>query len=128
MQYLDHDTGNPRLHAHNLVLNLVQTQRAGEWGRLDVRGLHQFKGAAAAIAAVELERLLAMDLGVYWERRADGHGREIGGITQAQLDVFNSWRQPNSAGEAHRPSVAQETSALAQPVSLHDELKHMGWF
>lgn len=64
VQYLAHNTGSPRLHAHNLVLNLVETQRTGEWGRIDFRGLHRFKGAAATIAAVELERLLALDLGV----------------------------------------------------------------
>jgi hypothetical protein len=127
VQYLAHNTGNPRLHAHNLVLNLVETQRTGEWGRLDIRGLHRFKGAAAAIAAVELERLLTLDLGVYWERRADGHGREIGGISRAQLDAFSSPPQPNPPWEAQRPPIAPGTSEPAQPISLHDELKHTGW-
>jgi hypothetical protein len=32
-------TGGPQIHGHNLVLNLVQTERTGEWGRLDSRGL-----------------------------------------------------------------------------------------
>jgi len=71
----------------------VQTERDGKWRKLDSRHLYRFQGAAAAIAAAVTERELTQNLGVYWLPRADGNGREIAGITQAQMDAFSSRRQ-----------------------------------
>jgi hypothetical protein len=85
--------GDPQLHVHNLVLNKVQTERDGRWRKIDSRHLYRFQGAAAAIAAAVTERELTRELGVYWIPRADGNGREIAGITQAQMEAFSSRRQ-----------------------------------
>jgi hypothetical protein len=85
--------GDPQLHVHNLVLNKVQTERDGKWRKLDSRHLYRFQGAAAAIAAAVIERELTRELGVYWIPRADGNGREVAGITQAQMEAFSSRRQ-----------------------------------
>jgi hypothetical protein len=85
--------GDPQLHIHNLVLNKVRTERDGKWRKLDSRSLYRFQGAAAAIAAAVLELELTRALDVYWIPRADGNGREIAGITQAQMDAFSSRRQ-----------------------------------
>src|SRR6266702_5604111 len=73
--------GDPQLHVHNLVLNKVQTERDGKWRKLDSRGLYRHQGAAAAIGAVTLERLMTRDFGVVWVPRADGHGKEIKGVS-----------------------------------------------
>jgi hypothetical protein len=85
--------GDPQLHVHNLVLNKVATERDGRWRKLDSRSLYRFQGAAAAIAAAVTETALTRDFGVAWVPRADGHGREIAGISQALMDAFSSRRQ-----------------------------------
>ena len=54
--------GDPQLHVHNLVLNKVETERDGQWRKLDSRSLYRFQGAAAAIAAAVMES--AADQGV----------------------------------------------------------------
>ncbi len=86
-------TGDPQLHVHNLVLAKVVTERDGMWRKLDSRTLYRFQGAAAAIAAAEMESALTRMLGVAWVQRRDGHGREIAGISQELMDAFSSRRQ-----------------------------------
>jgi TrwC relaxase len=85
--------GDPQLHVHNLVLNKVETERDGKWRKLDSRSLFRFQGAAAAIAAAVTESALTREFGVTWVPRADGHGREIAGISQELMDEFSSRRQ-----------------------------------
>ena len=55
--------------------------------------LYRHQGAAAAIAAAVMEAALTREFGVAWVQRADGHGREIAGISQAMMDAFSSRRQ-----------------------------------
>ena len=105
--------GDPQLHVHNLVLNKVQTERDGKWRKLDSRHLYRFQGAAAAIAAAVTERELARELGVYWVPRADGNGREIAGITQAQMDAFSSRRQ--TITEQARQAAAEFEARTGRP-------------
>src|SRR5579863_3920422 len=85
--------GDPQMHEHNLVLNKVQTGRDGKWRKLDSKGLYRHRRAAAEIAAAELERALTRDFGVVWVPRADGHGREIKGVSAEMMDTFSSRRQ-----------------------------------
>jgi hypothetical protein len=66
--------GGPQIHVHNLVLNLVQTERTGEWGRLDSRSIDQHRGVAAALGCRQTESALTRELGVRWIERADGTG------------------------------------------------------
>jgi hypothetical protein len=124
-QYVSRN-GNPRLHVHNLVLNLVQTDQTGEWGRLDGNGLYRVQDAAAAVGLMAIESALTRDLGVCWVRRADGHGREIAGASQDVMDLFSDEQEAMSADT--RPAAAQhEQAESARPMSLRDELKQMGW-
>jgi hypothetical protein len=85
-------TGDPQLHVHNLVLAKVSTERDGRWRKLDSRALYRFQGAAAAVAAAEMETALTRMFGLAWVQRRDGHGREIAGISQELLDAFSSRR------------------------------------
>ncbi len=110
VKLLDRDTGNPRLHAHNLVLNLVQAQPSGKWGRLDIRGLYRIQHTAAMYGRVEIERLLSRELGLVWTRRPDGNGREIGGISQDLMDLFSSRSLQCQA----QPDASNLLSAKAQ--------------
>lgn len=89
--------GDPQLHIHNLVLNRVMRERDGAWRTPDSRALHEHRGAAAAIATVVMESVLARDFGVDWVRRADGHGREVAGVSQALMAQFSSRRASISA-------------------------------
>jgi hypothetical protein len=106
--------GDPQLHIHNLVLNKVQTERDGKWRKLDSRSLYRFQGAAAAVAAAVTELELTRTLGVYWIPRADGNGREIAGITQAQMDTFSSRRQ-TIIEEARQVAAERERETGRKP-------------
>jgi len=98
-------TGDPQLHVHNLVLAKVVTERDGRWRKLDSKALYRFLGAAAAVAAAEMEAALTHVFGVAWVPRRDGHGREIAGISQELMDAFSSRRQ-TIVGQARR--IAEE--------------------
>ena len=106
--------GDPQLHVHNLVLNKVETERDGKWRKLDSRSLYRFQGAAAAIAAVVMETALTREFGVAWVPRADGHGREIAGISQELMDAFSSRRQAITA-DARAVAAEREAQTGRRP-------------
>ena len=106
--------GDPQLHVHNLVLNKVQTERDGKWRKLDSRSLYRFQGAAAAIAAAVTETALTRDFGVAWVPRADGHGREIAGISQELMDAFSSRRQTITP-QARKVAAEREAETGRRP-------------
>ena len=83
--------------AHNLVLNRVMRERDGAYRTLDSRALHEHRGAAAAIATAAMESALSRTFGVGWVRRADGHGREVRGVSAELMAEFSSRRQSISA-------------------------------
>jgi TrwC relaxase len=106
--------GDPQLHVHNLVLNKVETERDGWWRKLDSRSLYRFQGAAAAIAAAVMETALTREFGVAWVPRADGHGREIAGISQELMDAFSSRRQAITA-DARAVAAEREAQTGRRP-------------
>ena len=106
--------GDPQLHVHNLVLNKVETERDGKWRKLDSRSLYRFQGAAAAIAAAVMETALTREFGVAWVPRADGHGREIAGISQELMDAFSSRRQAITA-DARAVAAEREAQTGRRP-------------
>jgi AAA domain/TrwC relaxase len=106
--------GDPQLHVHNLVLNKVETERDGRWRKLDSRSLYRFQGAAAAIAAAVMETALTREFGVAWVPRADGHGREIAGISQELIDAFSSRRQAITA-DARAVAAEREAQTGRRP-------------
>jgi ATP-dependent exoDNAse (exonuclease V) alpha subunit len=68
-------------------------ERDGAWRTLDSRALYEFRGAAAAIAAHVMESALSRLFGVGWVGRADGHGREVAGVSGQLMALFSSRRQ-----------------------------------
>jgi TrwC relaxase len=82
--------GDPQLHIHQTILNKVRTERDGAWRTLDGQALYRERGAAAAISTMVMENQVAADLGVEFVSRADGHGREIKGVSQKLMDEFSS--------------------------------------
>jgi hypothetical protein len=89
--------GDPQLHIHNLVLNRVRRETDGQYRTLDSRALHEHRAAASAIAALVTESGLSREFGVGWVRRADGHGREVRGVSRELTEEFSSRRQSISA-------------------------------
>jgi hypothetical protein len=106
--------GDPQLHVHNLVLNKVETERDGGWRKLDSRSLYRFQGAAAAIAAAVTETALTREFGVAWVPRADGHGREIAGISQDLMDAFSTRRQTITP-QARKVAAEREAQTGRRP-------------
>ncbi len=82
--------GDPQLHIHQTILNKVRTDRDGAWRTLDGQALYRERGAAAAISTLVMENRLTADFGVEFITRADGHGREIKGVSQKLMDEFSS--------------------------------------
>ena len=85
--------GDPQLHIHNLILNRVMRERDGAWRTLDSRALYEHRGAASAIATVVMESGMSRQFGVGWVRRADGHGREVRGVSRKLMEEYSSRRR-----------------------------------
>ncbi|MBG0826154.1 relaxase domain-containing protein [Planomonospora sp. ID91781] len=83
--------GEPQLHVHQAVLNR-QLCADGQWRSLDSRALHRVRAAAAAVGERVMEEQLTRTLGVEWRSRPDGHGREVVGVTEAQIEAFSTRR------------------------------------
>src|ERR1017187_7940162 len=89
--------GDPQLHIHNLILNRVMRESDGACRPLDSRALHEHRGAAAAIATLVMESALSRQFGTGWVGRADGHGREVRGVSWELMAEFSSRRQTITA-------------------------------
>ena len=87
--------GDPQLHIHNLILNRVMRESDGAYRTLDSRALHEHRGAATAIATVVMESALSREFGGGWVQRADGHGREVRGVSAALMAEFSSVGTPS---------------------------------
>jgi hypothetical protein len=109
--------GDPQLHEHNLVLNLVPAETDGKWRRLDSKGLYRHKAAFSAIVAAELERMLTARYGVAWVPRSDGHGREIAGVPHKAIEEFSTRRKTITA-EAAQVAALREAEWGRKPDAL----------
>jgi conjugative relaxase-like TrwC/TraI family protein len=83
--------GDPHLHAHIAIWNRVQrADRAdGKWRTLDSRSLHNQRLAVAPVTDRMVETRLSA-LGYAMVPRPDGNGAEVGGVSQAVMDLFSS--------------------------------------
>jgi hypothetical protein len=83
--------GDPQLHVHIAIANLVQrADRADDqWRALDGAQLFQLKLSIAAAADREMEARLTRR-GYAMVPRADGNGAEIGGVSKDVTDLFSS--------------------------------------
>ena len=102
--------GDPQLHSHCLVPNLVQRDVDGRVVALDGGPLYEWGRAAGSIYQNELQRLLSLRLGVAWG--PDRHNtREMVGFTAAQLRVFSK-RSAQIEAELERQGAVYESPAL----------------
>jgi conjugative relaxase-like TrwC/TraI family protein len=90
LHHLSRD-GDPQLHVHVAIWNRVQRADGADdkWRTLDSRSLHNQRLAVAPVADRILETKLSA-LGYAMVPRADGHGAEVGGVSQDVMDLFSS--------------------------------------
>ncbi len=109
LHHLSRD-GDPQLHVHVAIWNRVQRADGADekWRTLDSRTLHNQRLAADPVADRILETRLSA-LGYAMVPRADGHGAEVGGVSQDVMDLFSS-RAVAVTGELDR--LAREYQAV----------------
>jgi conjugative relaxase-like TrwC/TraI family protein len=104
--------GDPQLHSHVIVANLVRSTQDRRWSGLDSRGLYDLKTAAGAVYQSALRATLA-PLGLRWAVRADGLG-EVADIDRRLLRAFSVQRRKIEAeGErtGHTSPAARDIAA-----------------
>ncbi|GAC1340171.1 MAG: MobF family relaxase [Candidatus Dormibacteria bacterium] len=103
--------GDPLLHTHLLVANLVRAED-GRWGALDARLLYSHAKAAGALYQAELRHQLSRRLGVHWTPVCNGLA-EVEGVPAPVILAFSQRRQEILA----HLSARGETSARAAQVA-----------
>ena len=101
--------GDPQLHTHVIVANLVRSTQDGRWSGLDSRGIYDLKTAAGAVYQSALRATLA-PLGLRWAVRADGLG-EVADIDRRLLRAFSVQRRKI---EAEMKQTGHSSRAAAQ--------------
>ncbi len=109
--------GDPQLHTHCLVPNLVQRTSDGRHVGLDAGPLFEWARAAGSVYQNQLQRSLSLRLGVCWG--PDHHNtREIDGFSRAQLRAFSK-RSLQIEAELEAKGALYESPALR--MAAHDE-------
>ena len=102
--------GDPQLHTHCLVPNLVRRAGDGRHVALDAGPLFEWARAAGSVYQNELQRSLSLRLGVCWG--PDRHNtREMVGFTRAQLRAFSK-RSAQIEAELEAKGALYESPAL----------------
>ncbi len=102
--------GDPQLHTHCLVPNLVQRTSDGRYVGLDAGPLFEWARAAGSVYQNQLQRSLSLRLGVCWG--PDHHNtREIVGFSRAQLRAFSK-RSAQIEAELEAKGAVYESPAL----------------
>ncbi|MHB1533181.1 MAG: MobF family relaxase [Acidimicrobiales bacterium] len=102
--------GDPQLHTHCLVPNLVQRTGDGRYVGLDAGPLFEWARAAGSVYQNQLQRSLSLRLGVVWG--PDHHNtREIEGFSRTQLRAFSK-RSAQIEAELEAKGALYESPAL----------------
>jgi conjugative relaxase-like TrwC/TraI family protein len=84
--------GDPHLHTHVLVANLVYAPHDGRWSALDARGLYGWAKTVGYLYEAQLRAELTRRLGVQWGPVTNGIA-DLDGIPQPVLRSFSRRRQ-----------------------------------
>ena len=102
--------GDPQLHTHCLVPNVVRRRPDGRHVALAARPLFVWARAAGSIYQAELQRSLAVRLGVEWGPDRS-NTRDLDGFTSSQLRAFSK-RTVRIEAELEARGAAYESAAL----------------
>jgi conjugative relaxase-like TrwC/TraI family protein len=102
--------GDPQLHTHVVIANLVHAPSDDRWSALDARPLYSWAKTGGYLYEAEVRSELTRRLGVAWT--ASHHGiADIAGIPERALRAFSRRRQQI---EAHLEHVGETTARAAQ--------------
>ena len=102
--------GDPQLHSHCLIPNVVERTGDGKVVAFDAGPLFDWARAAGSIYQNHLQRALALRLGVEWG--PDRHNtRELEGLSRAQLRAFSK-RSVQIEAELEAKGARYESPAL----------------
>jgi conjugative relaxase-like TrwC/TraI family protein len=102
--------GDPQLHTHCLVPNVVRRDPDGRCVALAARPLFVWARAAGSVYQAERQRLLAVRLGVAWGPDRS-NTRDLAGFTPAQLRAFSK-RTVEIEAELEARGARYESAAL----------------
>jgi conjugative relaxase-like TrwC/TraI family protein len=109
--------GDPQLHTHVIVANLVRSTQDGRWSGLDSRGLYDLVAAGSAVYQSALRATLT-PLGLRWAVRSYGLG-EVADIDPRLLRAFSTQRRRIESEMARRgassPAAAQIAAYRVRP-------------
>ena len=111
--------GDPQLHTHCLVPNVVERDGDGRHVAMDANPVYDWARAAGSVYQNHLQRRLSGELGVGWGPDRN-NTREIDGFSRAQLRRFSK-RSAQIEAELEAQGVAYEAPGLrarAEQASL----------
>jgi Ti-type conjugative transfer relaxase TraA len=113
--------GDPQLHTHVVIANLVHAPSDDRWSALDARPLYSWAKTGGYLYEAELRSELTRRLGVAWT--ATHHGiADVAGIPERAIRAFSRRRQQI---EAHLERVGESTARAAQVAAYATrEAKH----
>ncbi len=130
--HLTNRNGEPQLHSHAAVLSrsrITDTDGTVKYRNLDSRAVNRARLGAAAVYESELEQRAMGRFPVVYRMRADGKGRELLGITEAERNAFSSRRAQVSVqveawaveyeGKHGYPPSRYALTVMAQAAALH---------
>ncbi|MCJ7437468.1 MAG: relaxase domain-containing protein [Acidimicrobiia bacterium] len=104
--------GDPHLHTHVVIANLVHAPGDDRWSALDARPLYCWSKTAGYLYETELRSELTRRLGVAWGPVVNGIA-DIAGMPEAALRGFSRRRQEIEAHLAERGLVGGRASQIA---------------
>src|SRR5215211_749093 len=103
--------GDPQLHTHVLVANLIKTPD-GRWRTLDGQRLYRRAKTAGYLYQAHLRAELSRELGVSW-REVHRGAAEIAGVPDATLREFSRRRREIEARMAERGGSSRRSAEIA---------------
>jgi conjugative relaxase-like TrwC/TraI family protein len=103
--------GDPQLHTHVLVANLVKTED-GQWRTLDGQRLYRRAKTAGYLYQAHLRAELSRELGVSW-REVHRGAAEIAGVPDETLRAFSRRRREIEARMAERGGSSRRSAEIA---------------
>ena len=106
--------GDPLLHTHVVVANLVRTADDGAWRTLDARGLYVHAKTAGYLYQAHLRDELTRRLGVEWEPVRNGCA-DLAGVPTTVIEAFS---QRRAEILTHLLARGESSARAAQIVTL----------
>ncbi|MDP8929781.1 MAG: relaxase domain-containing protein [Actinomycetota bacterium] len=83
--------GDPLLHTHVVVANLIHTADDGVWRTVDSRGLYRHAKTAGVLYQTQLRHELTTRLGLAWQPVTNGHA-DLEGFDRELIEAFSRRR------------------------------------